>query len=196
MEPAGAGIVTAAGHLILHFVGILKIGVKTGPDIMGTLEPVGINVVIPFGITVCEGLKRVGAAHSREAVDNEPGHAALFALPVWGEARGVQARNRQQGPAEILILIRLVGPQIAAVIAEIGVEKHVGAEGVTGRNGSVEYVCSAGPRGSIAGANPGAPEQAEDLRIIPGTPGESEAGEHGQFARRIPGDFSIPLIAP
>ena len=28
------------------------------------------------------------------------------------------------------------------------------------------------------------------------TPGESEAGEHGQFARRIPGDFYIPLIAP
>ena len=71
-----------------------------------------------------------------------------------GQARGVQARNRQQSPAEVLVLIGLIGPQITAVIAEIGVDEQVRAEYVAGRNGSVEDVGSPGSGGSVAWADP------------------------------------------
>src|SRR5947209_1405066 len=60
MEAPGVRHIAVAGDLILHFVGILKVGLEAASNVVGALLPVDARVVIPFRVAVPLWLILVG----------------------------------------------------------------------------------------------------------------------------------------
>ena len=107
VKSAGPADERARRCLVLHLVGLLKIRIEPGADVVIAAQPVEVGSVVLFGISVGLGLKAANRTQHRKAVDGERGEATLLQLSLFGKVGGIQPGNLQQSPAQVLILCHL-----------------------------------------------------------------------------------------